>query len=78
MIIMVCSSCQSDAPAAPDPRWRRLLWIALAINLTMFAGEIVAGIASGSRSLQADAKPLDGTSAQHSMTSGRLQLLERK
>ena len=51
-MVMVCNSCQSDAPPTPDPRWRRMLWIALAINLAMFAGEIVAGIASGSRSLR--------------------------
>ena len=38
---MVCNSCQSDAPPTPDPRWRRMLWIALAINLAMFLGEIV-------------------------------------
>lgn len=50
---MVCNSCQTEAPAKPDPRWRRVLWIALAINLTMFAGEIFAGFACGSRSLQA-------------------------
>jgi Co/Zn/Cd efflux system component len=45
---------------APDkmldnPAWRRALWIALTVNATMFAGEILAGIASGSVSLQADA-----------------------
>src|SRR3546814_10286303 len=50
----VCSSDLSVAPPTPDPRWRRMLWMALAINLAMFLGEIVAGIASGSRSLQAD------------------------
>nr|WP_299110093.1 cation transporter [uncultured Bradyrhizobium sp.] len=67
---MVCSSCQSDAPAAPDPRWRRMLWIALAINLAMFAGEIVAGIASGSRSLQADALDFLGDSANYAISLG--------
>lgn len=67
---MVCSSCQSDAPAAPDPRWRRVLWIALAINLAMFGGEIVAGIASGSRSLQADALDFLGDSANYAISLG--------
>lgn len=67
---MVCSSCQSDAPPAPDPRWRRMLWIALAINLAMFAGEIVAGIASGSRSLQADALDFLGDSANYAISLG--------
>lgn len=67
---MVCSSCQTDAPAKPDPRWRRVLWIALAINLAMFAGEIVAGIASGSRSLQADALDFLGDSANYAISLG--------
>lgn len=67
---MVCSSCQSDTPSAPDPRWRRMLWIALAINLAMFVGEIVAGIASGSRSLQADALDFLGDSANYAISLG--------
>ena len=67
---MVCSSCQSDAAPAPDPRWRRILWIALVINLAMFLGEMVAGIASGSRSLQADALDFLGDSANYAISLG--------
>ncbi|MBS0479856.1 MAG: cation transporter [Proteobacteria bacterium] len=67
---MACSSCASDAPAQPDPRWRRVLWIALAINLAMFAGEIFAGIASGSRSLQADALDFLGDAANYAISLG--------
>lgn len=67
---MVCSSCQTDAPAKPDPRWRRVLWIALAINLAMFAGEIFAGIATGSRSLQADALDFLGDAANYAISLG--------
>lgn len=67
---MACNSCQSDAPAQPDPRWRRVLWIALAINLAMFAGEIFAGIASGSRSLQADALDFLGDAANYAISLG--------
>jgi Co/Zn/Cd efflux system component len=69
-MIMVCNSCQFDAPPAPDPRRRRMLWIALAINLAMFLGEIVAGIASGSRSLQADALDFLGDSANYAISLG--------
>jgi Co/Zn/Cd efflux system component len=47
-----------------------MLWIALAINLAMFAGEIVAGIASGSRSLQADALDFLGDSANYAISLG--------
>lgn len=67
---MVCNSCQSNAPPTPDPRWRRMLWIALAINLAMFLGEIVAGITSGSRSLQADALDFLGDSANYAISLG--------
>lgn len=38
-----------------DGRFRRVLWIALAINATMFVVELTAGLAAGSVSLQADA-----------------------
>jgi Co/Zn/Cd efflux system component len=68
---MVCSSCASDTlDASADKRWRRVLWIALAINLAMFAGEIVAGVASGSRSLQADALDFLGDSANYAISLG--------
>jgi Co/Zn/Cd efflux system component len=38
-----------------DKRYGRLLWAVLSINAAMFLIEIVAGVASGSVSLQADA-----------------------
>jgi Co/Zn/Cd efflux system component len=38
-----------------DPGYRRVLWLVLAINATMFAIEVGAGLAAGSASLQADA-----------------------
>lgn len=38
-----------------DSRYRRILWIALAINASMFLIEIIAGVTAGSVSLQADA-----------------------
>ena len=39
-----------------DPRWRKVLWVALGLNAIMFAVEIVAGIAADSRALQAGAR----------------------
>jgi Co/Zn/Cd efflux system component len=65
---MVCTSCQSDQPAQPDPHWHRVLWIALAINAAMFAGEMAAGFASGSRSLQADALDFLGDAANYAIS----------
>jgi len=38
-----------------DARYRRVLWAALGINAGMFLVEVVAGLAAGSVSLQADA-----------------------
>jgi Co/Zn/Cd efflux system component len=48
-----CNDC--TAPPPRDTRYRRVLWIALAINGGMFLAELVAGLAAGSVSLQADA-----------------------
>ena len=51
------ASCATEATrgATADPGWRRVLWIALAVNAVLFLAEIVAGAAAGSVSLQADA-----------------------
>lgn len=65
---MVCTSCQSDQPTRPDPHWHRVLWIALAINAAMFAGEMAAGFAAGSRSLQADALDFLGDAANYAIS----------
>jgi Co/Zn/Cd efflux system component len=68
---MVCSSCASDSGGPKtDPRWRRALWIALAVNASMFAVEIVAGIAGGSRALQADALDFLGDAANYAISLG--------
>jgi Co/Zn/Cd efflux system component len=52
-----CSHCHEPSPQdrARDAAYRRVLWIVLAINAGMFLVEIVAGLAAGSASLQADA-----------------------
>jgi cation diffusion facilitator family transporter len=47
--------CSSPDAKPPDRRYRRVLWIALAINATLFIVEIVAGLTAASVSLQADA-----------------------
>jgi cation diffusion facilitator family transporter len=52
-----CADVRCSGPDAkpPDRRYRRVLWIALAINATLFIVEIVAGLTAASVSLQADA-----------------------
>lgn len=68
---MVCTSCASEKPGPNrDPRWRRALWIALGVNATMFAAEIVAGVAGGSKALQADALDFLGDSANYAISLG--------
>lgn len=50
-----CSSDNCASSAGSSPRFRRVLWIALAINAGMFVAEIAAGMLAGSAALQADA-----------------------
>jgi Co/Zn/Cd efflux system component len=47
--------CPPPAQQLHDKRYRRVLWTVLAINAAMFFIEAVAGLATGSASLQADA-----------------------
>ena len=50
-----CHSCKGPDPHRGNASYRRVLWIVLAINASMFAVEIGAGLVAGSASLQADA-----------------------
>jgi Co/Zn/Cd efflux system component len=54
---MSASSCcgQAHDPHRGSESYRRVLWGVLAINAAMFGVEVVAGLAAGSASLQADA-----------------------
>lgn len=69
-----CSNahCTAETPdkATNSPAWRRALWIALAVNAAMFAGEIGAGVAAGSASLQADALDFLGDAANYAISLG--------
>lgn len=66
------SACCDDhchAPVPPaDHGFRRVLWIALAVNATMFAIEIAAGLASGSAALKADALDFLGDASNYAIT----------
>jgi Co/Zn/Cd efflux system component len=52
---MSASCCGQTAENHSRDRFRRVLWAVLAINAGMFGVEVVAGLAAGSASLQADA-----------------------
>ncbi|MGC1180452.1 MAG: cation transporter [Methyloceanibacter sp.] len=58
---------------APDPHlgnegYRRVLWAVLAINATMFAVEVAAGLVAGSAALQADALDFLGDTANYAIS----------
>ncbi len=56
-------------PAAPpSPRYRRVLWAALAINALMFAVELAGGLHAGSVSLLADAVDFFGDAANYGVS----------
>ena len=62
------ASCCSVGPPAVDPRLRRALWIALAVNASMFLAEVTASWSSGSVSLLADAVDFLGDAATYGLS----------
>ena len=63
-----CSGgCSADTPPV-DPRYRRVLWIALLVNAAMFGVELVGGWAAGSVSLLADAVDFFGDAANYGIS----------
>jgi len=67
--------CCSSAPAAPqDPKYRRALWIALAVNALMFGIEIVGSARADSVSLLADAIDFLGDAANYGVSLSVLAL----
>lgn len=65
-------SCASHGCAAPtagqSPRYRRVLWAALIINVAMFGIELAAGLSAGSVSLLADAVDFFGDAANYGLS----------
>ncbi|NDZ15384.1 cation transporter [Variovorax sp. WS11] len=76
---MSASCCEHDhdhehLTATDTPRYRRVLWVALALNAAMFAVEIGAGFRSGSVSLLADAIDFFGDAANYGVTLAVLSM----
>lgn len=63
-----CCSGPVCASSAVSPRFRRALWAALIINAAMFVVELVAGLASGSVALWADALDFAGDAANYAIS----------
>lgn len=60
-----CSHGCATPAASQSPRYRRVLWAALIINVVMFAIEIGAGLQAGSVSVLADAVDFFGDAANY-------------
>jgi Co/Zn/Cd efflux system component len=60
----------SSTKALNSRAWRQALWLALAVNAGMFVAEIIAGLAAGSASLQADALDFLGDAANYAISLG--------
>jgi cation diffusion facilitator family transporter len=69
---MSAHCCDHDAPKLDAivnlARYRKVLWIALAVNAAMFLVEIVAGVQSGSLSLLADAVDFAGDAMNYAVS----------
>ena len=69
---MSASCCNQDSPCASQlidlPRYRRVLWIALAVNAAMFVVEMIGGIRAGSLSLLADAIDFAGDALNYGVS----------
>ncbi len=63
-----CDSACGSEEAKADPRWRRVLWVALIVNAAMFLVEMVAGAAADSRALQADALDFLGDAGNYAVS----------
>lgn len=57
-----------------EPRYRRVLWVALAVNGLMFVVEIIGGVRAGSVSLLADAIDFAGDAANYALSLAVLSM----
>lgn len=60
--------CSPATNNSNSPRYRKMLWLALAINGLMFVIEMISGIVAGSVSLQADAIDFLGDAANYGIS----------
>jgi Co/Zn/Cd efflux system component len=63
-----CHDHACDSTSANNPRYRRVLWVALGINAAMFFIEMGAGLSAGSVSLQADAVDFFGDAVNYGLS----------
>lgn len=63
-----CCDVQHSHADLQRGAYRRILWVVLALNATMFFVEVYAGLAAGSVSLQADALDFLGDAANYGIS----------
>jgi Co/Zn/Cd efflux system component len=63
-----CCSPTSPDKGANTPAYRRILWVALAINLAMFGVEVLSGLGAQSVSLLADSLDFLGDAANYGVS----------
>ena len=73
-----CHHHEPDDRRASSPRYRKILWAALIINLVMFVIELGAGFKSGSVSLLADAIDFFGDAANYGVSVVKQAVSELK
>lgn len=62
------SCCSPQPPAKTNHRYRKILWIALVVNVAMFGVEIFAGVRANSVSLLADSLDFLGDAANYGIS----------
>lgn len=69
---MSAHCCDHEAPTVEKVmhlrRYRRVLWVALLVNITMFVVEVAGGVSSGSLSLLADAVDFAGDALNYGVS----------
>ncbi|MFV0680099.1 cation transporter [Ottowia sp.] len=62
------ASCCAPVSPGNNPRYRRVLWVALVVNAAMFGVELLAGWAAGSVALLADAIDFFGDAVNYGLS----------
>jgi len=68
------SCCPVPPSSGAPPGYRRVLWVALVVNASMFAVEAAAGLSAGSVALQADALDFFGDAANYAISLSVLSM----
>jgi Co/Zn/Cd efflux system component len=63
-----CSGSYSSQSPPPDNRYRKVLWMALLINIVMFGVELAASLKAGSVALQADSVDFLGDAGNYAVS----------